>query len=319
MTIVTIITPCFNEEENIESCVLAVRNLFREKLSDYDYEHIFSDNCSTDATVDKLKLICREDSKVKVLVNSRNIGPFRNMWSALKMSSGKIVVPFLPADLQDPPEVIEQFIRKWENGNLIVYGVRKNRQEKILMKAVRSFYYRLISLLSESEIPKHVGEFLMVDRKVLNSVLELDDEYPYIRGLIAQTGVKSASVAYQWRKRKNGKSNMTFLKLLDQGINGFVSTTRAPARIALLLGFSISLLAISVAFGIAIYVFVNNVIIEEYLLVSILLFLMLGINLFFLGLIGEYILSIHSQIRKSPRMFIVESINFNKGFKSNLK
>jgi hypothetical protein len=187
------------------------------------------------------------------------------------------------------------------------------------MKAVRSFYYRLISLLSESEIPKHVGEFLMVDRKVLNSVLELDDEYPYIRGLIAQTGVKSASVAYQWRKRKNGKSNMTFLKLLDQGINGFVSTTRAPARIALLLGFSISLLAISVAFGIAIYVFVNNVIIEEYLLVSILLFLMLGINLFFLGLIGEYILSIHSQIRKSPRMFIVESINFNKGFKSNLK
>jgi type IV secretory pathway VirB3-like protein len=112
---------------------------------------------------------------------------------------------------------------------------------------------------------------------------------------------------------------MTFLKLLDQGINGFVSTTRAPARIALLLGFSISLLAISVAFGIAIYVFVNNVIIEEYLLVSILLFLMLGINLFFLGLIGEYILSIHSQIRKSPRMFIVESINFNKGFKSNLK
>jgi glycosyltransferase involved in cell wall biosynthesis len=206
------------------------------KLSEYEYEHIFADNSSIDGTVKKLKEIAFNDNRVKVIVNSRNVGPFRNMWNAMKSATGDAIVPLLPADLQDPPEVIPEFVSRWEKGDLIVYGVRENRQESLLMRFLRNFYYRIIARFADAVVPRNSGEFLLADKRIVRSVLSVDDTYPYIRGLIAQTAVQSSSVHYNWEKRKNGKSRNSFLDLLDQAINGFVSTSRLPARIALVFG-----------------------------------------------------------------------------------
>ena len=310
---ISIITPCFNEELNVEMCANQLREVMQRQLPNYSYEHIFSDNSSTDSTVQILRGLAKDDEHLKVIVNSRNVGPFRNMWNAMKSASGDAIVPLLPADLQDPPSVIPEFVASWENGNLITYGERTNRQESIIMRVMRSMYYRTISRFASTQIPLNSGEFLLADKRVINSILELDDQYPYIRGLIAQTGVKSSSIAYTWEKREHGKSKNSFFSLIDQAINGFVSTSRVPARMALLAGFVMSGLGLA-------YALFNLVMALVYDLgtpigittVIVGLFFLGGIQLFFLGIIGEYVLSIHGQVRQSPAMFEVERINFDK-------
>ena len=311
MTLVSIVTPCFNEKDNVELCYNAVKKLFGSTLIDFEYEHIFSDNASLDGTKDILKRLASNDKNVKVLINSRNVGPFKNIWSALKHSSGDVVIPFLPADLQDPPLIIGQFISRWQSGDKVVYGIRTNRQESIMLRFLRNTYYNIISKFAESKIPKNAGEFLLVDRETLNSVLETDDEYPYIRGLIAQTAAKSSSIEYTWQKRKNGKSKLTYFHLIDQAINGFVSTSRIPARIALLGGFIISFIGVLLGILIAISFLIDkSTTLTNLPLVVVISLIFGGIQLFFTGLIGEYVLSIHGQVRRVPRMYIMDKINF---------
>jgi glycosyltransferase involved in cell wall biosynthesis len=311
MTLVSIITPCFNEKDNVESCYSSVKKLFASALSEFKYEHIFSDNASTDGTKEILIKLAKNDKNVKVLINSRNVGPFRNIWSALKYSSGDVIVPFLPADLQDPPLVIGQFISRWQEGDQVVYGIRTNRQESFLLRFLRNCYYSVISKFAESEIPKNAGEFLLVDRKTLDSVLETDDEYPYIRGLIAQTAAKSSCIEYTWQKRKHGKSKLTYFHLIDQAINGFVSTSRVPARIALLAGFVVSFIGVLLGIMIAmVHLFGDSTTLSNLPTVVLILLIFGGIQLFFTGLIGEYVLSVHGQVRRVPKMYIVDKINF---------
>jgi glycosyltransferase involved in cell wall biosynthesis len=311
MTLVSVVTPCFNEKDNVESCYNAVKKLFESTLIEFEYEHIFSDNSSFDGTKDILKRLASNDKNVKVLINSRNVGPFKNIWSALKHSSGDVVIPFLPADLQDPPLIIGQFISRWQSGDKVVYGIRTNRQESIILRFLRNTYYNIISKFAESEIPKNAGEFLLVDRETLNSVLETDDEYPYIRGLIAQTAAKSSSIEYTWQKRKSGKSKLTYFHLIDQAINGFVSTSRIPARIALLGGFIVSFIGVLLGILIAIsFLIDSSTTLTNLPAVVVILLIFGGIQLFFTGLIGEYVLSIHGQVRRVPRMYIMDKINF---------
>lgn len=307
----SIITPCFNEIANVEMCAEKLKFVMQNELPYMDYEHIFADNSSTDGTFDKLKSMALNDDKLKIILNSRNVGPFRNMWNALKSSTGDAVIPFLPADLQDPPEVIPKFIKKWESGDMVVFGVRKNRQENFFMTIFRNIFYRIISKFAEENIPRNSGEFLLADKLVIKSILELDDQYPYIRGLIAQTGVRFGFVDYTWAKRKNGKSRLRFLNLVDQAINGFVSTSRLPARITLLAGFILSITGVLGAIFTLILVLVGNKQIPAGIpTIIITLFFFGGIQLFFLGLIGEYVLSIHGQVRPRPKMFELEKINF---------
>jgi glycosyltransferase involved in cell wall biosynthesis len=310
--LISIITPCFNEEMNVESCVNELREIMERECPDYDYEHIFVDNASTDATFEKLRVIASTDKNVKVILNSRNVGPFRNMWHGLRNASGDALIPLLPADLQDPPRVIPAFLRLWNEGNLVVHGVRRNRQEFFLMRAARSLYYRIIRRFADVDIPLDAGEFMLIDRKIADSILSLDDQYPYIRGLVAQCRAKSAFVSYDWEIRKKGKSRNSVIDLVDQALNGFVSTSKVPARVALLFGFLLS------AFGIAASL-VNGFLLllnREGVAVGIptvivAIFFFSGIQLLFLGLIGEYVLSIHGQIRKSPPMFDVERVNLD--------
>ena len=309
----SIITPCYNEEVNVEICAQELKKVMQEKLSGYDYEHIFADNASTDSTLEKLREIARKDAHLKVISNSRNVGPFRNMWNAMKSATGDAVVPLLPADLQDPPSVIPELVKYWEQGFLVTYGVRANREESIIMRMARGLYYRIIKKFASAVIPLNSGEFLLADKKVIDSILVVDDQYPYIRGLIAQTGVKSASVPYTWVRRERGKSKNSFISLIDQAINGFVSTSRVPARLALLGGFLLSFLGFAYAIFTVVMVLISDGTAPVGIPTIIVgIFLLGGVQLLFLGLIGEYILSIHGQVRRTPPMFEVERINFKE-------
>ena len=309
----SIITPCYNEEVNVEICAQELKKVMREKLSGYDYEHIFADNASTDATLIKLRELAAKDDHIKVISNSRNVGPFRNMWNAMKSATGDAVVPLLPADLQDPPSIIPELVKHWEQGFLVTYGVRANREESIIMRMARGLYYRIIKKFASAVIPLNSGEFLLADKKVIDSILVVDDQYPYIRGLIAQTGVKSASVPYTWVRRERGKSKNSFISLIDQAINGFVSTSRVPARLALLGGFLLSFLGFAYAIFTAVMVLISDGSAPVGIPTIIVgIFLLGGVQLLFLGLIGEYILSIHGQVRRTPPMFETERINFKE-------
>jgi len=307
----SIITPCYNEDVNVAICAQELKKVMSEFLPNYKYEHIFADNASTDSTLNKLKEIAAKDKNVKVISNSRNVGPFRNMWNAMKSATGDAVVPLLPADLQDPPTVIPELVKNWEKGFLVTYGVRANREESLIMRMARGLYYRIIKKFAAAVIPLNSGEFLLADKKVIDSILEVDDQYPYIRGLIAQTGVKSASVPYTWVKRERGKSKNNFISLIDQAINGFVSTSRVPARLALLGGFILSILGFCYAIFTVLSVWLSNGSAPVGIPTIIVgIFLLGGVQLLFLGLIGEYILSIHGQVRRTPPMFETERINF---------
>jgi len=283
------------------------------QLDSYDYEHIIADNASQDRTVFIIKEEMKLDSKIKLIINSRNVGPFRNMWNALKSTTGDVVVPFLPADLQDPVDVIPEFLMHHANGALVVYGIRENRQEGFLLKNSRKLYYRIIKRFSDADIPINAGEFLLVDRIVLQSVLKIDDEYPYIRGLIAQTGVPYKTVSYNWDVRRYGKSRNSFINLIDQAINGFVSTNRVTGRLVLLSGFFISFVSLSTAFIMTLsFLFLAPEVEKGIPLLLVSMFFMGGIQIFFLGILGEYIMSTHTQVRKSPPMFEIERLNFNE-------
>lgn len=307
---ISIITPCYNEEDNVRDCANAVATIMSANLPKLRYEHIFVDNSSTDNTLKELRAIATRNKSVKVIVNSRNIGPFRNMYRGMKRATGKTIIPMLPADLQDPAELIPMLYREWEKGALVVYGVRKNRQESLFMRCVRGVYYRIIKLMSETDIPLNAGEFMLIDKRISDEILKLNDHYPYIRGLVAQSTSKSSFVPYTWVRRQKGKSKANWFQLIDQAINGLISTSRAPARLALITGFVISSLGI---LGGLYNLFASLAGFEHAtsgiptLIIS--LFFFGGIQLFFTGLLGEYILSIHSQTRKLPDAFDVETIN----------
>jgi hypothetical protein len=230
----------------------------------------------------------------------------------MEKAKGDAIIPMLPADLQDPPEVIPDFYRLWEAGSLVVFGERTNRQERLLLRVLRGIYYRIVRKFAEGNVPINSGEFMLIDRSISNAILELDDQYPYIRGLVAQSVDISSSVKYTWAARAKGKSKSNWFNLLDQAINGLVSTSRIPARLALVGGFLMS----GVGFLAGIYSLTANLFNHSSLnsgmpTVIVAIFVFSGLQLFFLGLMGEYVLSIHSQVRRFPKPFDVLTINLD--------
>jgi hypothetical protein len=217
----------------------------------------------------------------------------------------------LPADLQDPAEVIPEFYREWKSGTLIVFGQRIDRQEHMLMRALRSMYYRIIKKFASSDIPINAGEFMLIDRKVVDLLVDMNESNPYLRGLIAQVGVKSSYVNYRWGRREYGKSKATPFVLIDTAINGLISTSRLPARFALLSGFMFSLIGILLGlWSLITSVFSNSPIGSGIPTIILAVLFIGGVQLFFLGLIGEYVLSIHGEIRPEPGAFDLETIGF---------
>ena len=310
--LISIVTPVWNEELNVVDCYEAVKRLFAQDLAGYDYEHVFCDNSSIDQTVPLLRKLAADDPRVKVILNARNFGPSRSVFNAVLAAAGDAVVPLLPADLQDPPEVIVEFVRRWEAGHEVVYGIRANREEGFVMRSVRGRYYRLVNRFADIHIPPDVGEFQLIDRVVVEALRQCDDYYPYIRGMIASCGFRAVGVPFTWRARKKGRSKNRLYHLIDQGLNGLISFTNVPMRLCLFSGFALS--AASLAYAL-ITLAINLLFYRRFappgvptLIVAI--FFFSGVQLFFFGVLGEYISAIHFQVRKRPLVVERERINF---------
>ena len=311
---ITVVTPCFNEEANVEDCHASLAAVFAKSLPGYALEHVFCDNASTDGSVEVLRGLAAADPTVKVVVNARNYGPFRSTFNGLRHATGDAVVVMFAADLQDPPEVVADFVREWEAGAEVVFGVRNQREEGLVMRGVRKTYYRMVSRFAGIDIPLDVGEFQLIDRKVLAALLEHDDYYPYIRGMIANCGFRTKGVPYVWRARKRGFSKNRLYHLVDQGLNGLISFTNLPMRIAMFAGFGIALLS----FLYALFTIAANLVAHGGLTVPgiptliVALFFFGGVQLMFLGIIGEYVSAIHFQVRKRPLVVERELINLDE-------
>jgi len=313
MKTVSIITPCYNEQLNVRDCYEAVRRLFDGELKSYGREHIFCDNASTDGTLNILKEIAAADPAVKIIVNARNFGPLRNTYNGVMASSGDAVLLFLPADLQDPPELIPQFVALWESGNEIVFGIRAEREEGWLMRSLRNAYYRVLTRFSEVEVPPGVGDFQLVDRRIVEAMREVQDGYPFMRMMTFECGGRAVGVPYTWRARKKGLSKNRGSALIDQALNGLVSFTTAPLRLSLFVGFAISLLSIFYAIAnLVIGLILYRQLTEPGIMTLIVaMFFFSGVQLFFIGLVGEYVLAIYGQVRGKPVVFERERINFS--------
>lgn len=317
---ISIVTPCFNEHENVVDCHEAVKRIFERDLPGYDFEHVFCDNASTDGTQEALRKLAANDARVKVILNARNFGPFCSMFNGLLSTTGDAVVVMLPADLQDPPEIIPQFVRRWEEGYEVVQGIRKEREEGLAMRSVRSLYYRTVSRFAQFEIVRNAGEFQLVDRVVVEALRKFDDYYPYIRGMIASCGFKSIGVEYVWKARAKGLSKNRLFHLIDQGLNGIISFTRVPMRLCLLFGFTISICSILYAlFSLVWHLVASGPVAPPGVPTLIVaLFFFSGVQFFFLGILGEYICAIHSQVRKRPLVIERERINYESASTSSV-
>ena len=310
---ISIISPCYNEADNVEACYEAVRALFAGPLSDYQCEHIFADNASSDRTPDILRDIATRDSSVKVILNSRNFGPFRSMFNALRYATGDAVVCFLAVDLQDPPEKIVEFVRLWETGVEVVAGARVNRQESLALRICRSIFYQIVNRLSDIDIPINVGEFQLIDRKVWEAVVRHDDHYPYVRGIIASVGFRRVIVPYTWEARRSGISKNNLPRLIDQAMNGIFSFTNAPMRLCTFAGFGLAMLCILYAVGSVIAYFLFPYATPRGTMTLIVsLFFLSGIQLSFIGILGEYVTSIHAQVRRGPMVVERERLNIDR-------
>jgi glycosyltransferase involved in cell wall biosynthesis len=309
---ISVMTPCYNEEANVRAIHAAVRELFEGLADRYDYEHLFIDNASTDDTVAILKEIGASDPKLKLIVNTRNFGHIRSPHHGLLQATGDAVV-FLVADLQDPPEMLREFIAKWEEGFKIVIGVKTKSEEPAVMFAIRNAYYNLVTRLSEVELIRNFTGFGLYDREVIDTFRKIDDTYPYFRGLVAEVGYKIHRIEYTQRRRARGITKNNFYTLYDLAMLGITNHSKVPLRLATLLGFATACISLVVALG----YFVAKLVFWNYFLLGTAplitgMFFFGSVQLFFIGIIGEYIASIHTQVLKRPLVIEKERFNFDR-------
>ena len=310
MKLITVMTPCFNEEENVRELYGQVKAVFAG-LPQYRYEHLFIDNASSDRTVAILKEIAAADHNVKIIVNQRNFGPIRSPYHALLQASGDAVIT-LVADLQDPPCMIPALLGKWEEGYQIVVGVKIGSDESAAMYTLRRMFYALINRLSEVELIQNATGFGLYDKAFVNTLRRLRDPYPYYRGLIADLGFTPALITYRQPERRRGLSKNNWYALYDTAMVGITSHSKVPLRIATIMGFLLSGLSLVMALT---YLGYKLLYWERFtagvapLVIGV--FGLFSVQLFFLGLLGEYIAVIHTRVMHRPLVVEKERVNFN--------
>ncbi len=310
MKFISVVTGCYNEEENVRELYDRVCRVFHEELPEYAFELIFIDNASEDRTVDVLKDIARVDKRVKIIVNNRNFGHIRSGYHALLQARGDAIVA-MASDLQDPPELIPQFLRKWQEGYKIVLAQKCGSAESPLFFLVRRLYYYIVTRLSETPLVKDVTGFGVYDRKVIEAIRQIGDPYPYFRGLICDLGFQRALIPFTQPIRKRGLTKNNFYTLYDLAMLGITNHSKVPLRIATFSGFCLGALSFMVAFAYLIYklIFWNSFQLGTAPVV-IGMFFFATVQLFFIGILGEYIGSIHTQVLKRPPVIEKERINF---------
>ena len=310
---ISIVTPCYNEEKNVEELYFQVKKIFNNILPQYQYEHIFIDNDSKDNTVEILKKIAKKDKNIKIIVNSRNFGQLRSPVYAILQAKGDAVISMV-ADLQDPPEMIPLFIKKWEAGNDTVLAIKKDSLESTLMFRIRKAYYRLLSHLSEINIYKNFTGFGLYDKKVIQALKSIKDPYPFFRGMIAEIGFKTTLIDYTQPARLRGLTKNNFYSLYDIGILGIINNSKVPLRMLVFTGFICGVASLVLGC----YYLINKLLFWNEISLGIAPLIVGGslafsVIIFFLGILGEYIGAIYTQVLNRPLVFEKERINFESG------
>jgi glycosyltransferase involved in cell wall biosynthesis len=308
---ITITTPCYNEEANVEECYRQVKAVFAA-LGKYRYEHLFIDNASTDNTPSILRRLAAEDKNVKVILNSRNFGAIRSPYYGLLQARGDAVIPVV-ADLQDPLDLLPVFLEQWEQGRKIVIGVKSRSEESPIMFAIRKFYYHLLNRLAEVELTPNYNGFGLYDRVVVEVLRGMDDPQPYMRGMISEIGFDPVKIEYTQKRRQRGISKMNLYKLYDTAMLGITSHSKIPLRLATLAGFCLGSLSLLVAVAYFLYklIYWDSFQIGIAPLV-IGIFFFSAVQLFFTGIVGEYVGAIYTQTVRRPLVIEKERINFEE-------
>lgn len=312
--LLTILTPCFNEEDNVREVYEQVKAVMAT-IPDLDYDHLFIDNASSDRTVSILRELASDDKRVKVIVNTRNFGQVRSPYHAFLEARGDAVLGIV-ADLQDPPELIPQFVARWREGYKVVIGVKQGSRESWVMSGIRRFYYWMVARMSsEVELVRNFTGFGLYDRQVVEQFRATNEQYPYFRGLVSDFGYDRAEVPYIQPARKRGITKNNFLSLYDMAMLGVTSYTKVPLRLATMAGFALAILSLLVS---AIYLVLKLVWWDTFNLglapLVIGVYFFGSVQLFFIGLLGEYIGSIHTQVHRRPLVVERERINFDEDY-----
>jgi glycosyltransferase involved in cell wall biosynthesis len=307
--LISICVPVFNEEPNIEPLYDALLPVMEQVSSRYDFELLFTDNHSTDNTFGVLERLARRDPRVRALRFSRNFGFQRSILTAYLSARGDAAVE-IDCDLQDPPSLILEFLRQWESGYRVVYGVRSGRKESWGMNATRRVFYRLIDSLSEDELPLDAGDFRLVDRRVLEELRKIEDSQPYLRGTIAALGFDQIGIPYERAERHRGESKFTFHELIALALDGILNHSVVPLRIATYLGLAISVCTFLAIIG----YLIGRVVLGKnwppgFASIVILLLGSLSLNALFLGIIGEYLGRIYQQVKRRSLTVVERELN----------
>lgn len=309
MKLISVVTPCFNEKDNIQEIYQTVKGIF-SNLTQYRYEHIFIDNSSVDNTIDILKEIALNDSNVKLIINTRNFGWIRSPFYGLLQASGDAVI-CMAADFQDPPCLIKEFIGKWEKGFKIVIGTKSQSEESFFKFSIRKLYYQFSDKIADLKLIKNFTGFGLYDKSVIHIMREFNDPYPYLRGMISEIGFDTAQIQFKQPKRKRGFSSSTFFKLYDVAMLGITTHSKLPLRIMSCVGFIFAFTSMLITIF---YVFAKIFFWNKFPLglapILIGSFFFFSLQMFFIGLIGEYIASIHHQVLKRPLVIEKERVNF---------
>lgn len=309
---ISIMIPCYNEEENARPIYEAVRDELKRSCSNYDYEILFIDNCSEDRTRAIIREICAEDKHVKAIFNSKNFGQFNSPYYGLTQTTGDCTISVC-ADFQDPVEMIPKFVAEWEKGYKIVCGIKTSSKENPIMYFLRSCYYKLIDKLSSVEQIQHFTGFGLYDKSFIQTLRDLKDPTPFIRGIVAELGPKRKEIEYEQPKRRAGKTHNNFFSLYDAAMLSFTSYTKMGLRVATFIGFMIAGLSFLIALGMLIaklafwYSFSAG-----YAPIIISVFFIGGVQLAFLGFMGEYIMTMNTRIMNRPLVIEEERLNFDE-------
>ena len=304
--LVSLIIPVFNEDGNVGPLYEAVTPIIKQCEDRYDFELIFTDNHSTDGTFSKLSELRDRDRRVRVFRFSRNFGYQKSILTGYLKARGDALIQ-LDCDLQDPPELIPEFLKRWEEGCAVVYGIRRSRKESAVLHYVRKLFYRLANYLSEDELPVDAGDFRLIDKKVVDILRQVDDAQPYLRGMIAAMGFRQEGIPYDRRNRERGTSNFRFKDLVGLAIDGILNHSIVPLRLATYFGVSISIITIIAiaAYSSARLLFGINWP-AGFTTLAVLTLAGISVNALFLGVIGEYLGRIYQQVKKRP-LIIIES------------
>lgn len=308
---ISLVTPCYNEEAGIAECYETCRRIVETELPNYAYEHIFIDNCSADRTVDILKQIAARDRRVKIIVNSRNFGAGRSPYHGIMQATGDAIVPVL-ADLQTPPSLLPEMVRKWEEGYKVVVAVRRNTAETGVLPLARRAFYAIIKRISKIEqIPNYIG-FGLYDREVIEILRSLQEPDPYFRGLIPEIGFERAVVEYDQPHRMYGFSRNSMMDLIDVALLGLTTYSKAPMRLLTIMGFTVALLSLVAGF---VYLCLKLLFWSHvpFGITPILLTTLFfgSVQLLALGLLGEYVGLLLQYARRFPVVLEKERVNFD--------